>query len=135
MNISMLDLIGHNVSEDMVRAESLKLDFALGLMNLLKKNDISFSQLAKNVGTSQAYVSKVLRGDTNVTIETMVKLASGAKGQVHLRVSDAGKNFCWAGRTTPRRLPVSGADSRSIYAFTGAQRPVGSRQVMALEAA
>jgi transcriptional regulator with XRE-family HTH domain len=37
------------------------------------------------MGTSAAYISKVFRGDNNLTIESMVKLARATGGQLDAR--------------------------------------------------
>jgi len=47
---------------------------------------LSYADLAKKMGTSAAYISKVFRGDTNLTIESMVKLARATGGQLDARV-------------------------------------------------
>lgn len=66
--------------------ESVKLDFAMALEKQIRISGLSYANLAKKIGTSAAYISKVFRGDTNMTIETMVKLsrASGARLQIEI---------------------------------------------------
>ena len=44
---------------------------------------------ARRLGTSQAYVTKVLRGDVNFTLVTLVKLARAVGGRVRLDLCDA----------------------------------------------
>lgn len=55
--------------------ESAKLDFALDLERERRRLEKSYSQVADGIHTSPAYISKVFRGDANLTIESMVKLA------------------------------------------------------------
>lgn len=119
MNIKNIESILQSIPVEVRKAEGLKLDFALGLVRLLEKNKIPYNDFAKAVGVSPAYISKVLRGDTNVTIETMVKLANGANGDVHIRVADLGKNFCWAGKHNGRRASSNASQAlrRSNYSM------------------
>lgn len=55
--------------------DSAKLDFALALENRRRQSGKSYSDVAISMKTSPAYISKVFRGDANLTIESMVKLA------------------------------------------------------------
>lgn len=42
---------------------------------LMEKQGVTRSELARRLGTSPAYVTKILRGNANFTLTTMVKLA------------------------------------------------------------
>jgi transcriptional regulator with XRE-family HTH domain len=134
MNMKNLDNLLQSIPEATRKSEGLKLDFALGLVRLLEKNQIAYGDYAKSVGVSPAYISKVLRGDTNVTIETMVKLATGAKGDVHIRVTDTGKNFCWAGKHNGRRASAIASQSsyRSRAVFRASSyKEIGDKFILA----
>jgi ribosome-binding protein aMBF1 (putative translation factor) len=60
-------------------AEAAMLEFASALNDAMSAHQISRAELARRIGASPAYVTKVLRGDANLTIATMAKLA-GATG-------------------------------------------------------
>lgn len=49
--------------------------FAISLNNLMLEKNITKTDLAKKIGVSKAYITKVLRGEDNFTVETMVKFA------------------------------------------------------------
>lgn len=68
--------------------EKAKLDFAVSLERKRKLSDISYADMAKKLATSAAYISKVFRGDSNLTIESMVKLARAAGGRIDIRIVD-----------------------------------------------
>lgn len=55
--------------------DSAKLDFALALEHERRCSGKSYSDVAISMKTSPAYISKIFRGDANLTIESMVKLA------------------------------------------------------------
>ena len=66
--------------------EQAKLDFAVLLEQRRRAASMSLSELAKKIGTSAAYISKIFRGDSNLTIESMVKLARATGGQLDIRI-------------------------------------------------
>ena len=83
--------------------ENAKLDFALALEKQRRLAGMSYAAIAEKLGTSAAYITKVFRGDANLTIETMVKLsrATGAKLSINLidEKIDA-KSWMWIGNIT-----------------------------------
>lgn len=68
-------------------AEQLKTEFALEIERIMRRYGITKSELARRMGTSPAYITKVLRGDANVTIETMAKLAWHVEARIHLHLT------------------------------------------------
>ena len=68
--------------------EKAKVDFAVSLDGQRRRSNLSFSSLAKAIGTSAAYITKIFRGDSNYTVETMVKLARATGGKLDLRIVD-----------------------------------------------
>ena len=68
--------------------EKAKLDFSISLDGQRAYAKITYADIAKRLGSSPAYISKVFRGDSNLTIESMVKLARSAGGQVEIRIVD-----------------------------------------------
>lgn len=87
------------------RVEKTKLEFVRGLTRLLKQKGISNSELATRMETSNAYITKALRGDSNFTIDSMVKLAHAAGANLHIHVADCNASVRWlethAGSGTP----------------------------------
>ena len=86
INKKLATYLAERKKTDAYWMESAKLDFALALEKQIRLAGLSYASLAKKIGTSAAYISKVFRGDTNMTIETMVKLsrASGARLQIEV---------------------------------------------------
>lgn len=50
------------------------LEFTSQLNRLMQEQKINKVELAKRLGTSPAYITKVFRGDANFTLRSMVKL-------------------------------------------------------------
>jgi len=66
---------------------SLILDFTEGLHKMMEVNEVSRSELARRLGVSPAYITKVLRGNVNFTLDSMVRLVRAAGGEVSLQVA------------------------------------------------
>ncbi len=77
--------------------ERAKLNYAVSLDELLKRAGLSQAEFARRANVSPAYVTKVLRGDTNYTVETMVKLADAAGGELCLHVAPKHADIRWMG--------------------------------------
>jgi plasmid maintenance system antidote protein VapI len=54
----------------------------------MEEQKISRAELARRLGTSRAYVTKLLDGNANFTLATMVKLAMALGGALHLHIAD-----------------------------------------------
>jgi hypothetical protein len=83
----------HNFKEEAQKldtywVEKAKLDFAKALEQRRKYNQIQYSVIANKLSSSAAYISKVFRGDTNLTIESMVKLARATGGRIEINIVD-----------------------------------------------
>lgn len=68
-----------------------KLNFNEELARLMAAEDVSRAELARRLATSPAYVTKILRGDANFTLSSMVRIARalGAELRVHLAAESA----------------------------------------------
>jgi transcriptional regulator with XRE-family HTH domain len=83
---SFKDLFDKAGQRDTFQTAKIILDFTEGLYGLMQENKISRVELAKRLGSSPAYITKVLRGDINFTVETMVRLAKAVGGSVHVHM-------------------------------------------------
>lgn len=57
------------------RMEGLILDFTEKIVLKMKESKISRSELANRLGVSKAFVTKLLNGNPNLTIKTMMSIA------------------------------------------------------------
>ena len=62
-------------------------EFTEDLCRWMETRKISQAELAAAAGVSQAYISKVLKGNVNFTLATMTKLARAVGATVHVRLS------------------------------------------------
>lgn len=81
--------------------ERAKLDFAVSLEHRRKSLGMTYSAIAEKIGTSAAYITKVFRGDSNLTIESMVKLAHATGGRLSIQIVEASASVkVWAPKTS-----------------------------------
>jgi transcriptional regulator with XRE-family HTH domain len=89
-------------------------DFTEELLGRMDDRDMQRVTLANAAGVSQAYISKVLSGSENFTIETMTKLALAVGGKVRLHIADLSADTRWV-------------DSLTAGVVTNAPTPQGRR--------
>jgi len=75
--------------------ENAKHDLAFGLHRQIRRSGMSNTELAAKLNVKPPYISKVMRGDENLTIESMVKLVRAAGGRLHLQVADQADGIRW----------------------------------------
>lgn len=63
--------------------------YVVAVINRMETREMSRADLAKEMEVSPAYVSKMLRGEANFTLETMVKLARAVGGRLQVSIIDA----------------------------------------------
>ena len=69
------------------QAEIAKVDFATTIDKAIREKHWTRKDFASAIDASPAWVTKVLRGDVNLTIETMAKLAMAVGWELRIAVS------------------------------------------------
>jgi transcriptional regulator with XRE-family HTH domain len=72
-------------------AELATLDFTAALDQRMRELNVTRGELAERIGTSPAYVTKVLNGRTNFTVRTMASLAHALGQRVNVQLEDEGE--------------------------------------------
>lgn len=85
---SFADLYREAEQHDDYWVAGLVHDFTEALCMRMDQQGVSRAELARRIGTSQAYVTKVLRGNVNFTLATLVKLAGAVGARVRLELSE-----------------------------------------------
>lgn len=75
--------------------EDAKIAFAVSIERLMKQRGMSKSDLARRLGTSPAYITKILRGDSNLTIKSMVELAAAVEADLHTHLAPRHARVHW----------------------------------------
>ena len=74
-------------SSESFEAEKKILEFTTKLYQLMKERGITKKELAQRLNTSQAYITKIFRGNANFTIQTMTRLVRVLDGELHIQVT------------------------------------------------
>lgn len=77
------------------KVESNKNAFATLFNALMMEQGITRAELAERINKSAPYVSKVLRGDTNLTISSMTKLLDAIDCELHINACHKTHNLKW----------------------------------------
>jgi transcriptional regulator with XRE-family HTH domain len=85
-------------------------EFTEDLCRLMEEKGLSRADLAKKLGTSRAYVTKLLGGNANFTLATMVKLAFALDGAIHVHIADKHAVTRWTDEI-PGQEPKSGEET------------------------
>lgn len=74
------------------QVEIAKIRVVASLNELMSRNGFSQAFLARSLGVSEAQISKIMRADQNLTISTMVRLASatGTRLDISFKPSEPG---------------------------------------------
>jgi plasmid maintenance system antidote protein VapI len=86
------------------------IDFTEDLCRLMNEQGVSRAELARRIGTSRAYITRLLGGSANFTLGTMVKLAMALDGVVHIHIADKRAITHWS--DTPRRKTKRSGESK-----------------------
>ncbi len=73
--MSVAKLIKQDMQTDDFWSGIAKLEFVVSINKSMKEKNISKSDLARLIGKSPAYITKIMSGDVNLTIESMVMIA------------------------------------------------------------
>jgi len=76
-------------------ASAVIYDFTEDIWNLMEAQGLSRSELAARLSASPAYVTKILRGNANFTLVSMVKLASALGGELRVHLAKSGTRTHW----------------------------------------
>lgn len=69
--------------------EALSTEFASQVLLVMEQEGISKARLAEMLDCSRAYVTKLLRGDSNPTLHTLADLAGALNRRVRLQFDEA----------------------------------------------
>ncbi len=76
-------------------AEDAKIEFAVAIEQAMNQHGINRKQLAQRLNTSPAYVTKLLRGDANLTLASMAKTAHAMGTRLHIHLAPENHRVHW----------------------------------------
>ena len=111
--------------------ERAVLDFTEDLVSRMDAGNVSRSDLARRIRCSPAYVTKILRGSTNFTLESMVKIARALGCVLRTHLQPEGARSIWFDvLETAREQEGPFRSSTALNAFRSRFAPCGQRERM-----
>lgn len=86
-------------------AEGASIRFTEELIARMKSRGTTRTALAEKMGTSPAYITKILRGDTNFTLESMARIAQALDCEINFELRPLDRQV-----TPSRRTKISYRD-------------------------
>jgi len=77
------------------QAEKLAVDFLAELNAFMQATEMTNAELARRVRVSPAYITKLFRGSSNLSIETLTKFADAIGCKVHLHLAKQSADVRW----------------------------------------
>jgi transcriptional regulator with XRE-family HTH domain len=76
-------------------AECAIIEFTEEVCRRMDALGVSRAELARRLGTSQAYITKLLQGNANFTLKTMVKIAMALESEYRSHLQPDGAQATW----------------------------------------
>lgn len=70
-------------------------EFLEDVVRRMETQDVKRADLAEKLNSTRPWVTKLLRGDTNFTLRTMVKVAMVLGGSLHMHIADRNAVVRW----------------------------------------
>jgi transcriptional regulator with XRE-family HTH domain len=86
------------------------LEFTEELSRVMRDKDVSGTELARRIGSSQAYISRVLNGGANFTLGSMTKLAMALDVQLKMHLAPSRAGTAWRDFYPAAKVTGAGAD-------------------------
>lgn len=80
------DLLQRAELSDAYQIVRLKVEISERIYNAMKQQGVSNAELARRLGKSRAYVTKLLRGTTNFTLESLVRIGRALSCEVEFEL-------------------------------------------------
>ncbi len=77
------------------QAEKVAVAFLSELNAYMLAHEVTNTELARRMGVSPAYITKVFRGPSNLSIETLTKLADAIGCRVHVHLANHEADVRW----------------------------------------
>jgi len=103
------------------RKESVILDFTEDLVVRMDELGMTRSELARKLDTSPAYVTKILRGNANFTLDSLVKIAHAVGCQLSTHLTPCDREAMWIEVMTKSAVGVVDTAPSEIEQCVGAE--------------
>jgi len=83
------------------------LEITQDIQEKMNAQGVTRAELARRLGKTPPYITKILRGNTNFTLETMVKIARALGCELRTRLQSEGTQSVWFEVLTGNASPAS----------------------------
>lgn len=80
------DLLQSVEQSDRFQIDGLKVEISEQIYLAMNQQGISNADLARRLGKSRAYVTKLLRGNTNFTLESLIRIGRALSNEVEINL-------------------------------------------------
>ncbi len=94
----------------LLEQERLIIEVTEAIATLLEEQDVSRSELARRIGKSPAFVTKLLRGDNNFTLRTLSDVFTALEKSAHLALGEVGDDVAACRTRAPKPLRLDSSD-------------------------
>lgn len=98
-------------------------EFTEDVCRLMEEQKVSRAELARRLGTSRAYVTKLLGGNANFTLHTMTKVAMALDAAVHVHVASQNAVTRWRDKPSSTRSLADGPPAEKPKRRKKARKP------------
>ncbi len=89
--------IAKSIDNDEWEFHKYAFDISDQISELMESVSINKTELAEKLGSSKAFVSKILRGDANMTLKTLTKIVFALGGEVNTKIISSHQEVQWLG--------------------------------------
>ncbi|MCK9468237.1 MAG: helix-turn-helix domain-containing protein [Porticoccaceae bacterium] len=107
--------------------EKAKIGFAVSVDRQLASQKVNRAGLAERLKKSAAYITKLLRGDENLTIASMVRIARALNCELHIHMAPKAHQVHWVEKINGTRS-ASGSVIKKPVARNLSKTPVWAQQ-------
>ncbi|HVS80885.1 MAG TPA: helix-turn-helix transcriptional regulator [Pyrinomonadaceae bacterium] len=103
--------------------EFAKTEIAENIYLAMKREDVSKAELARRLGKSRAYVTQILQGGVNFTIESLVRIATVLDCELDMRLAPNTMIEHWNLQSLGN---VGKAENSDNFVGTGSEKPTAA---------
>lgn len=107
------ELLQSTIGSWQFKAEEHKLSLAHAFNQHMKKLSWNNADLARELGTSRAYITKIMRGDQNLSIDKITEIADALGADAHFYLSNKGATGQWLEVVASTNKKIKGVESNT----------------------
>ncbi|MDP2806509.1 MAG: helix-turn-helix transcriptional regulator [bacterium] len=95
-------------------AELLKIEVTEAIYSLMAAKDISKADLARKLGCKPPYITKLLRGTANITLDSLAKIAYMLDAKIETRFEPLSKGYGFSAYQNVIPMPCYSTKTKAV---------------------